>query len=182
MSWITDVWDYLRRRPKPTPTPKPPINPPPIQPPIEDYASTLLSLHNRERNSRGLPSLQLNWLLNSSAQQEASACALEGRLDHNADGSSPSQRMRNYGYISSVDGENIAVGYKDSQSVLKGWYYDLSHRANILGPYVDVGFGRAVGRDGRIYWAADYASPLGRIAAPLAVRYPGGISPTDIVD
>jgi hypothetical protein len=182
MSWLTDVWDYLRRRPKPTPTPKPPINPPPPLPPIEDYVSALLSLHNRERNSRGLSSLQLHQSLNSSAQQEASACANIGRLDHNANGITPSQRMMGYGYVPSVDGENIAAGYTDSQSVMRGWYYDLPHRENILGPYVHVGFGMAVGRDGRIYWTADYASPLGRIVVPLAIPYPDGISPNDIVD
>lgn len=183
VSWITDVWDYLRgKRPKPTPTPKPPINPPPIQTPRGDCASVLLTLHNQERNTRGLSSLQLNWLLNSSAQQEASACALEGRLDHNAGGTTPFSRINSFGYLFSIAGENIAEGYKDPQSVVKGWMSDAPHKHNVLGPYVHVGFGMAVDKSGRVYWAADYASPSDRVTAPLAIPCPGGISHTDIVE
>jgi len=75
-------------------------------------------------------------------------------------GSSVSHRIEATGYdFWTGVGENIAMGYRDVNSVMNGWMRSIGHRYNILGNWEHVGFGVAKAQNGAIYWVADFARP-----------------------
>jgi uncharacterized protein YkwD len=52
--------------------------------------------------------------------------------------------------------ENVACGYADAASVVRGWMNSPGHRANIMGQYTNAGAGLSASAN---YWCADFASP-----------------------
>ncbi|WP_374568400.1 CAP domain-containing protein [Ideonella sp.] len=80
-----------------------------------------------------------------------------------SDGSSMGDRITDAGYRWSAAGENIAAGYNDAASVMKGWIESPGHCANIMNPrYVDLGVACAESASSqyRTYWTMDLAAPL----------------------
>jgi uncharacterized protein YkwD len=109
----------------------------------------LLFLHNKERTSHGnVSSLKLNHSLSSKAQEWAESMARMDILTH-----SELKIQDGFGSM----GENIASGYQDVDSVMKGWMNSSGHRRNILNQkFSEVGFGYAK-RQGRFaYWCVQF--------------------------
>lgn len=120
--------------------PRPPASAPPIVPPasLDAVNRQLLELHNDARRQRGLPPLVLDPRLIIDAQHSAQVQFERGRMGHLT--------------LLRLGAENVAWGYRDEAEVTAGWLRSRGHRANILGPYTRVGFGRA-----GAYWAARFA-------------------------
>jgi uncharacterized protein YkwD len=54
-------------------------------------------------------------------------------------------------------GENIAAGYPNVASVMRGWLNSSGHRANILSAdFTRIGIGVARASDGTRYWVQDF--------------------------
>ena len=80
-----------------------------------------------------------------------------------ANGSSVGDRLTTAGYVWSTVGENIAAGYPDMASVVKGWLDSPGHCVNMMNPnFVDVGLALVPGTSSnsyRTYWALVLAKP-----------------------
>jgi len=128
---------------------------------------------NASRAANGLAPLTLNGALNNSAQAKA---------QHMADNDYWAHGTRRYaapwyffgaaGYSYTNAGENLAYGFDTSYAVNQGWMNSPGHRANILGQYIDVGFGivNAPSFQGgqNTIVVAHYATPVAAPAPPPA--------------
>ena len=104
--------------------------------------SGLLSGTNGARSANGLAPLNLNNQLNNSAQAKAQDMANKNYWAHvSPDGTQPWYFFDQAGYSYTRAGENLAYGFMTSQAAVDGWMNSPSHRANMLGDYIDVGFG-----------------------------------------
>lgn len=117
------------------------------KPEVLAYASEmsregLLAGTNSARASNGLGGLALNGQLNAAAQAKAEHMAANDYWAHVApDGTDPWYFFDQAGYPYIRAGENLAYGFSTSQGAVTGWMNSPSHRDNMLGDYVDVGFG-----------------------------------------
>lgn len=105
------------------------------------YAGT-----NQARAANGLGGLSLNSKLNSGAQAKANDMIAKNYWSHvSPSGTQPWAFFVGAGYSYTAAGENLAYGFDTSSQVINGWMNSPGHRANLLGPYRDVGFGIASG-------------------------------------
>jgi len=106
----------------------------------------LLKLHNFERNSRGIKSLELDDGLNKYAQNHAEYMANNNTLRH----SNISVLLKDHNACA----ENIAFGQRTPEEVVKAWMGSYGHRSNIMSSeYGHIGFGY-FSAEGKIYWCA----------------------------
>ena len=84
--------------------------------------SYLQLIHNRERGQRDISQLKYDKDLDVFAQKWSEHMASRGSLKHSSLGFS--------GY--NTKGENIAMGQRDEDEVLKSWMISSGHRQNIL--------------------------------------------------
>jgi uncharacterized protein YkwD len=104
--------------------------------------SDLFAAANASRAANGLAPFTLNGQLNNSAQAKAQHMADNNYWAHVApDGTQPWYFFEAAGYDYVRAGENLAYGFSSSYATNDGWMNSPSHRANVLGDYVDVGFG-----------------------------------------
>jgi len=106
---------------------------------ITKYA--LENLVNRTRQSLGLNPLMENNKLNEAAKLKAQNMIQYHYFDHTSPtGLSPWHWFTQSGYAYKYAGENLAVGFFDSQEVYQAWLNSPSHKANIINPnYTEVG-------------------------------------------
>lgn len=139
----------------PAPDPLPPTDPTTLPSPAPSTAQQLLRLHNEARGSKS--PLALSAKLAEAAQDHAAWMAEHHKMSHTgANSSDVSDRLVDVGYNWSACGENIAEGYRGPEEVVHGWMNSPGHRRNILGPYLEVGFGVSRGSNGALYWCADF--------------------------
>lgn len=104
--------------------------------------SALLNGTNNARQANGLESLTLHDKLNAAAQAKAQHMADNDYWAHVApDGTQPWHFFTQAGYSYEKAGENLAYGFMSSQGAIDGWMNSPSHKANVLGDFMDVGFG-----------------------------------------
>lgn len=104
--------------------------------------SDLFAAANSSRAANGLGPFTLNGQLNNSAQAKAQHMADNNYWAHVApDGTQPWYFFEAAGYNYVRAGENLAYGFSTSYATNDGWMNSPSHRANVLGDYIDVGFG-----------------------------------------
>ncbi|MCX6720229.1 MAG: CAP domain-containing protein [Candidatus Staskawiczbacteria bacterium] len=103
--------------------------------------SALENFLNQTRQSSGLQPLIENVKLNQAAQLKAENMVQEQYFSHNSpSGVTPWFWFLKAGYSYHYAGENLAVGFFDSEEVFDAWLNSPSHKANILNPnYTDVG-------------------------------------------
>lgn len=94
---------------------------------------TIVALANDARAANGLGGLVRNGALDSVALNWANQMAASGTLSHN-----PSVGQQIPGGWTRW-GENVAQGYGSGSAVHQGWMNSSGHRANILGPFTDIG-------------------------------------------
>lgn len=136
-----------------------PIPPPPPDVDQADRIGDLLRMHNLQRGNR--PLLRLDPQLYYVAQLQADWMAETGRVTHAGNpvaGLNLSARLRKVEYLLKNTAENVAGGQRNVNEVMQAWVSSPAHRANILGPYEDVGFGIATASDGTIYWCAVFGT------------------------
>lgn len=132
---------------------------------VTAIAAELLVLHNQERSRVQLASYRLSDKLCKAGDGYAHTMARlrSAELSHSEDGTSPSGRAMAAGYKWSRIGENIAAGQQTAREVMTAWMNSPGHRQNILGPFVDVGFGLSWDAQGDPYWCADFGTPEGML-------------------
>lgn len=175
MNWRT-VLELLSKllglfaKPDPNPTPNPEPKPSP-EPNLPNTLREVLGRLNDEREQRGKSALKANEKLNAAAQKHTEWMVKNETLDHVGENDSrPADRVRAEGYKWQAAGENIAMGYRTPESVMKGWMNSNGHRTNILGNYQEIGLGHAVNaRKGWHYWTTVFATPSGSIRATTEV-------------
>lgn len=101
--------------------------------------------------------------LNRAAEDFARLMATRDFFAHNSpDGSDPGDRIDAAGYDWRTYGENIAAGYTDAASVVRGWIESPGHCKNLMNPsFTHLGLGWAYDADSTYgsYWVQDFASP-----------------------
>lgn len=137
----------------------------------------LLAAANASRAANGLSALTLNSQLNNSAQMKANDMVTDNYWSHVApDGTQPWYWFQLAGYVYAAAGENLAYGFNNGSEVNTAWMDSPTHRANILGNYVDVGFGIVNGSsfqgDQNTVVVAHYGKPQVAAAAPAPVTTP----------
>lgn len=132
-----------------------------VPPDRDALVSGAIGLVNAERQGRGLPPLSAEPRLMQAARNHA--CDNAGRrvMSHEgADGSDLSQRLRRVDYGFSAANENVAMGYRSADSVVRGWMDSSGHRRNILARDTrDIGLGIALASDGRLHWVLVSGAP-----------------------
>lgn len=131
----------------------------------------LLQETNKQRESEGYSSLQLNEDLSTAAYLKARDMLKHDYWAHTSpQGVEPWKWLGDVGYNYSAAGENLAKNYPTDSSTVDAWMNSPTHRANILnGKYSEVGFATVSGSlDGSqsTVTVALYASP----ARPLATQ------------
>lgn len=147
---------------KPVPTPKPeatpPVKPAPEKPaevaPVKPVETTsdasvsaiekaVLDLTNVERQKAGLQPLQTDAKLMNSARQKSTDMASKGYFSHTSPTyGSPFDQMKSNGITYKSAAENIAMGQRTAEEVVKGWMESPGHRQNILTPgFTHIGIG-----------------------------------------
>jgi uncharacterized protein YkwD len=108
-------------------------------------SSDLLNATNAERSAAGASSLSLNSKLTNAAQAKANDMVARNYWSHNTpDGLAPWVFISNAGYSYSRAAENLANGFSNSSSVIRGWMDSTAHRTAMLNTeYSEVGFGYA---------------------------------------
>ena len=103
--------------------------------------SVLIELTNEERQSLGLNSLEENALLNKAAQLKAQDIITYDYFSHQSPtGITPWYWFNKAGYNYQIAGENLGIGFLDSEEIYQAWDDSPSHRANLVNPkYQDIG-------------------------------------------
>lgn len=96
---------------------------------------------NQTRKSLGLVPLKENQKLNQAARMKAENMVANNYFAHTSPtGISPWFWFTKAGYNYKYAGENLAIGFFDSQEVYQAWLNSASHKANIINPnYTEVG-------------------------------------------
>ena len=101
--------------------------------PPSSYADSIVAAMNRERAARGLGPLRLEPRLSLAAEDRVGDMMRKRYFDHvSPDGINPFTWVHQRGYRYRLIGENLALGYRNSQSVVNGWMNSPGHRENIL--------------------------------------------------
>jgi uncharacterized protein YkwD len=144
MNWLDIIRSWFK--PKHKPKPGPPVNPLPT--------AELIAALNAERAKAGrVPRLVESPALNASALAWAKSMATQGVLTHG-----DFARRISAVVPGREAAEDIAEGQTTVAEVVAAWMASPGHRANILGPYTQVGHGEATDSRGNRYWCVDFAS------------------------
>lgn len=103
--------------------------------------TSLESFANQTRQSLGLQPLIENQKLNQAAQLKAENMVQNNYFAHiSPTGVTPWHWFSQVGYNYRYAGENLAIGFFDSEEVYEAWLNSPSHKENILNPkYKEVG-------------------------------------------
>ncbi|RCS54381.1 CAP domain-containing protein [Bremerella cremea] len=95
--------------------------------------------------------------LTKAAQDHAWYMARTGQFSHSVNGGFVA-RARRHAYPGSPYGEIILYGANGISDTFNGWLNSPGHRAILLSGAREVGYGYAVGRDGRTYWVGVFGN------------------------
>lgn len=103
--------------------------------------SALIELTNKERGSIGVCELSESEKLAEAAALKAKDMMEEGYFAHwSPSGISPWHWFRITDYKYNAAGENLAIGFLDSEEVVRAWLDSPTHKANLLNPlFTEIG-------------------------------------------
>ncbi len=125
----------------------------------DDIINRLLIAHNEQRAKYNKLPLTINEKLNSAARKHSDWMTTH-RMSHDEGFITPFKRLSLEDYKFSRGGENIAMGQSTVEEVMKDWMDSPGHKANILGNFTEVGFGVSKSNKGKLYWTADFGTPM----------------------
>jgi len=101
----------------------------------------LFELANASRQDLGFQPLRENQVLNNAAYLKAKDMLEKGYFAHySPEGITPWHWLDRSGYYYNAAGENLAIGFLESEQVHKAWMDSPSHKKNILNPnYQEMG-------------------------------------------
>lgn len=133
--------------------------------------SVLENLVNQTRQSIGLPTLVNNEKLSQAAQLKAENMIQYQYFDHTSpSGISPWFWFSKAGYNYKYAGENLAIGFYDSEEVYNAWLNSPSHKANIVNPnYKEIGTAvlSGFGPNNTIIVVQEFGSPLSALQSAV---------------
>jgi hypothetical protein len=103
--------------------------------------SSLISLLNQDRIEQGLAPLKENPLLDKAAFLKAKDMLTKDYFSHySPDGKSPWYWIKAANYRFRRAGENLGIGFLDSEEIYEAWKNSPSHRRNLFDPsYKEIG-------------------------------------------
>jgi uncharacterized YkwD family protein len=111
---------------------------------LSAYEQKVVDLTNQERANNGLPALKVDLTLSKMAHEKSRDMSANGYFSHTSPTyGSPFDMMKKYGISYRYAGENIAMGQRTPEEVVKAWMNSEGHRKNILSPnfnYIGVGY------------------------------------------
>lgn len=111
---------------------------------LSAYEQKVVDLTNQERVKNDLPALKVDLTLSKMAHEKSRDMSANGYFSHTSPTyGSPFDMMKQYGISYRYAGENIAMGQRTPEEVVKGWMNSEGHRKNILSPnfnYIGVGY------------------------------------------
>lgn len=109
--------------------------------------ANVISLVNISRGQNNLGQLTENSLLNKAAQAKADDMMARQYFSHDTpDGNQPWSFIKATGYSYLTAGENLAIDFRDAETMQTAWMNSPGHRANILNKnFEEVGVGVARG-------------------------------------
>lgn len=161
---------------------------PPTSALIEQAERRVITLTNDLRVKNALTPLDSEGRLTETARVYAAHLASTGKLDHEADGATPAERVKKRGYSYCMVAENLASEYSSagftadtlSRNVVEGWSGSPTHRANMLQAdltQIGVGIARSA-IDGEYFAVQVFGRPLAQMVkfsvsnrSNSAVRY-----------
>lgn len=97
------------------------------------YSSVLVDLTNADRVKEKKPVLTISPVLENAAKMKANDMVTKNYFAHTSpEGLTPWHWFKKAGYSFSYAGENLAVGFSESDEVNKGWLNSPTHKANII--------------------------------------------------
>jgi len=137
--------------------------------------SALENYTNQARQSAGLSPLSNNAKLEYAAQMKAQNMIENQYFSHTSpSGITPWHWFSQAGYKYKYAGENLAIGFYESEEVYNAWLNSPSHRDNILNPnYTEIGIAVLTGYDqgGTVVVVQEFGSPAPK-AQPAATQAP----------
>ena len=130
--------------PTPTPTPVPtPTTPTAPSNSVAAYESQVLTLVNVERQKVGLKPLQMDAAVSNVARMKSADMQAKKYFSHTSPTyGSPFDMMKQFGISYRTAGENIAMGQRTPEEVVKAWMNSPGHKANILkADFTHIGVG-----------------------------------------
>ena len=111
---------------------------------LSAYEQKVVDLTNQERAKNGLAALKVDVTLSKMAHEKSRDMSANGYFSHTSPTyGSPFDMMKKYGISYRYAGENIAMGQRTPEEVVKAWMNSEGHRKNILSPnynYIGVGY------------------------------------------
>jgi uncharacterized YkwD family protein len=111
---------------------------------LSAYEQKVVDLTNQERAKNGLAALKVDITLSKMAHEKSRDMSANGYFSHTSPTyGSPFDMMKKYGITYRYAGENIAMGQRTPEEVVKAWMNSEGHRKNILSPnynYIGVGY------------------------------------------
>lgn len=101
----------------------------------------LIELANQQREDLGLSPLKENPQLNEAALLKAQDMLSQGYFGHqDPQGINPWYWLKQVSYNYQAAGENLGIGFLDSEEIYQAWNDSVSHKANLVNPnYGDTG-------------------------------------------
>lgn len=132
--------------------------------------ASLENFANQTRKAMGLPALLKNSKLDYAAQMKAENMIANNYFAHTSpSGITPWFWFSKAGYDYKHAGENLAIGFYESEEVYIAWLNSSSHKANIINPkYTEVGTAvlSGFGPNNAIIVVQEFGSPIKPVIAP----------------
>ena len=132
-------------------------------------ASEVLRLTNIERAKEGAQPLKYNKALQDAAMLRAKEISV--KFSHERPNGTSYKTI-----LGCVNGENIAMGYGDAESVVEGWMNSSGHKVTMLDnryQYLGVGFYES--DNGNYYWVQDFSTGNPDASGSIVFNANGGL-------
>ena len=132
-------------------------------------ASEVLRLTNIERAKEGAQPLKYNKALQDAAMLRAKEIYV--KFSHERPNGTSYKTI-----LGCVNGENIAMGYGDAESVVEGWMNSSGHKVTMLDnryQYLGVGFYES--DNGNYYWVQDFSTGNPDASGSIVFNANGGL-------
>ncbi|TFE03285.1 CAP domain-containing protein [Jeotgalibacillus sp. R-1-5s-1] len=115
------------------------------EPAISSFEQQVVNLTNQEREKAGLAPLSVDQTLAKTAKEKSLDMQRNNYFSHTSPTyGSPFDMMKQFGVQYRSAGENIAMGQRTPEEVVKAWMNSPGHRQNILSSsYTHIGVGHA---------------------------------------
>ncbi|MDP2709549.1 MAG: CAP domain-containing protein [bacterium] len=135
----------------------------------------LIELTNLERQAAGLKPLTANQLLAQAAYLKGQAIINSQTFAHSINDKKFSSWIRDTGYNYSYAGENLAIDFSASESVIRAWENSPLHKKNLLSPYYgEIGIAAVEGNfhgQNTTVVVQIFGAPAASAARPIARNY-----------